>query len=238
MDNLTKTTAASSEKTSPSQSFHKVNNNNMPPLINRGGHLRRLFPNTSPASVNIPPSQPPGPVSQRRDPFDSPPRQNVERNVQVDPFEEQSSPIFPMEHSTEDDHTVEINLSLEPFSFEESAIITFPNTSLEPGTTSLPPQQPPARSHSSTRTSSNKGLKTNIPASATPKAAAHNDTSPNSSQSTKSSLEEIRATISELKNNGVGGVGQCRLTRLWTDEHVAPFARRVAAAHGRAIAGL
>ena len=221
MGNLTKTTAASSEKSSPSQSFHKMNNNNMPPLINRGGHLRRLFPNTSPASVNNPPSQPQGPVSQQRDPFDSPPRQNVESNVQVDPFEEQSSPIFPMEQSTEEDHTVEINLSLEPFSFEESAIITSPNTSLEPGTTSLPPQQPAlllAPSHSSTRTSSNKGLKTNIPASATPKAAAYNDTSPNSSQSTKSSLEEIRATISELKNNGVGGVGHSTSTLARNEE--------------------
>jgi hypothetical protein len=67
---------------------------------------------------------------------------------------------------------------------------------------------------------SNKGNKTNLPASriSTPKAAAYNDTSPNSSQSTKSSLEEIRATISELKNNGVGGVGHSTSTLARNEE--------------------
>jgi len=171
--------------------------------------ISRMFPNTTPKPITSDGTPPPrrqstnpfddGPST---NPFDSPPRQKVIEKSLEDPFDEQSSPI-PIERSgVASEHSFNVDDSMdEPSKPSTSNDSTQAQRAIAPPS-SLPPRRdrlrPPLTLSPSRRDTTPSPFRT--------KAAASPQTTKSSSSSEY--IDELRATISQLKSVGVGGHGK------------------------------
>ena len=182
------------------------------------------------SALDMVPPPPVAPTQQLRstNPFDSPPRIS-ERTNEEDPFVSKTSPI-PMECSIEDlsSSCNEVDVpSVEHYGFEESAvtnnITTSATTSLSSGVSSdraitetlKNEVETPGRTSSSKASSEREGIRVPPPPTTLLLAQSKRDSvrsrnhpvpSHSSLQQHTSHLDQIRASISQLKHNGVGGI--------------------------------
>jgi len=182
-----------------------VQANPEPPATSR---ISRLFPNTTPkptiTSGGTPPRQSTNPFDDgpSTNPFDSPPRQKVIEKSLEDPFDEQSSPI-PIERSgVASEHSFNVDDSMdEPSKPSTSNDSTQAQRAIAPPS-SLPPRRdrlrPPLTLSPSRRDTTPSPFR------------AKTSASPQTTKSSSSSeyIDELRATISQLKRVGVGGHGK------------------------------
>jgi len=183
-----------------------VQANPEPPATSR---ISRLFPNTTPkptiTSGGTPPrrqSTNPFDDGPSTNPFDSPPRRKVIADKSLgDPFDEQSSPI-PVERSgVASEHSFKHDNSMdEPSKPSTSNASTQAQRAIAPPS-SLPPRRdrrPPLTLSPSRRDTTPSPFR------------AKTSASPQTTKSSSSSeyIDELRATISQLKSVGVGGHGK------------------------------
>ena len=170
--------------------------------------ISRLFPNTTPkptTSGGTPPRQSMNPFDDEpsTNPFDSPPRRKVIADKSLeDPFDEQSSPI-PVERSgVASEHSFNVDDSMD-----KSA--PNPSTSDDSGKTQripAPPSSLPPRRDRRTPLTLSPSRRDTTPSPFRAKTSASPQTTKSSSSSEY--IDELRATISQLKSVGVGGHGK------------------------------
>ena len=183
-----------------------VQANPEPPATSR---ISRLFPNTTPkptiTSGGTPPrrqSTNPFDDEPSTNPFDSPPRRKVIADKSLeDPFDEQSSPI--LERSgVASEHSFNVDDSMD-----KSA--PNPSTSDDSGKTQripAPPSSLPPRRDRRTPLTLSPSRRDTTPSPFRAKTSASPQTTKSSSSSEY--IDELRATISQLKSVGVGGHGK------------------------------
>ena len=199
--------------------------------------ISRLFPNTHPSSLKRRPTpiQSTNPFDSypSTNPFDSPPRRKFTVNTE-DPFDSQSSPIA-MERSgetTNDSYNADVSYSLEVDasaaqrrSASSGSVTTSSERAIAPPSSlpsrhdRLPPHPPSTLVLPPSRRDTTLRARASQEAIISPRDSRPSPpTSPQSSRSSPHNLDEIRASISQLKSNGVGGVGKSTSTLVRNEQ--------------------
>ena len=199
----------SADKDTQTDSIHPpVQANPEPTSTSR---ISRLFPNTTPKPTTTAGGTPPrrqstnpfddGPST---NPFDSPPRRKVIEKSMEDPFDEQSSPI-PVERSgVVSEHSFNVDDSMNKSAPKHPS--TSDDSSKAQRAIAPPSSLPPRRDRLRPPLTLSPSRRDTTPSPFRTKTASSPQTTKSSSSSEY--IDELRATISQLKSVGVGGHGK------------------------------